>query len=74
MITNFSIFARKIVNHHSDHDVIEHRFRLLRCGDGKVEACGDESSGARGKMDFQEFPTNSIFPLNQLDLQEFLEF
>ena len=47
---------------------------LLRCGDGKVEACGDESSGARGKMDFQEFPTNSIFPLNQLDLQEFSEF
>ena len=47
---------------------------LLRCGDGKVEACGEESSGARGKMDFQEFPTNSIFPLNQLDLQEFSEF
>jgi len=42
--------------------------------DGKVEACGDESSGARGKMDFQEFPANSIFPLNQLDLQEFSEF
>ena len=48
---------------------------LLRAGsDGKVEACGDESSGARGKMDFQEFPANSIFPLNQLDLQEFSEF
>ena len=56
-------------------EVIECRFRLLRCGtDGKVEACGDESSGARGKMDFQEFPGNSIFPLNQLDLQEFSEF
>ena len=47
---------------------------LLRCGDGKVEAWGDESSGAHGKMDFQEFPTNSIVPLNQFDLHRFPEF
>ena len=55
-------------------EVIECRFRLLRCGtDGKVEACGDESSGARGKMDFPEFSTNSIFPFNQMDLLEISE-
>ena len=55
-------------------EVIECRFCLLRCGtDGKVEACGDESRGARDKKDFPEFSTNSIFPFNQMDLLEISE-
>ena len=63
-----------LTSHFLALEVIERRFCLLRCGtDGKVEACGDESSGARGKMDFPEFSTNSIFPFNQMDLLEISE-
>ena len=60
---------KSLDNFSGDRDVIECGFAPSQiCADGKVEACGDESSGARGKMDFQEFPTNSIFPLNQFGL------